>query len=1068
MAVLTNKSIASTYTSLLSIGDTSTSSLSGSIQSLTDGTGQLSPLAMSTTQIQFNTSTNTFKFPADRGTINQILKLADANGTLSWADDNFSNTLNFSGGGSTAGSIALNTQTLAFTGTTNEIVTSASNQAITLSFPTAGVVLPNGSSATTQASTDSSTKVATTAYVKSVVSAEDLDTAGDSGTGSIDLDSQSLSVLGTVNEITTVAATQNITLSFPTTGVTLPNGSVATTQTASDDSTKVATTEYVTDAIGLISFDVTKTGTITENQIAVWNDSTDELRSDETVTIGTDHSITLLQKNSVGADLTSININGGNVAVTTGTRNTGFGYENLNAITSGSNNTAIGYSTLKALAFGGGNTAIGMNALNKATGSNNVAIGVNAGQDVLANGSNTVIGYQSYEFGTSQSSVAIGYQSLRGGSTTNTGQGNTAIGYQSLSGITNGFQNIAIGYQSGLAMSSGDKNVIIGSFSGQAGSFDIRASDNNIILSDGDGNIRQWMDANGKLQLPDYGSGTHSGTLAKSLGVDTSGNVIEFTSGAGTGTVAGTGTAGTITKWATGGADIEDSVIVESGGNVGIGTDDPESDLDIFSTSIPTIQLTDQDVEGNYKGYLKLVGNDLSFLGSNGATKFYVGGNRDGNSNTNLALTITSGGRTEITTLSNDDTLILNNTGTYAGSISFNQRASNGTLSNAGYAGSIRAFEGNGTASNGIGLFSRTRMSFYIDSSTPALTISTGGAIGQAVTPISDPYVAGAEQWMTYQIGKGGIIGAYKNNNESMFGFNTYVSAPSGNNKAVISGINGTAMRCYADQITFNHLASSGTSQTQSRLLTLLSGGDVILGAYKATPASTYNKYYYIKSAPYFWDCGNTYNPNYEIAAIAMGAPGTGQDDGEILFQTAQNVCSNNASSVLTTRARILETGEFEMYNGIRFPNQSSPTAGSISSSTLDAYEEGTWTPVVRFGTSSATTYTSHVAVYTRIGNVVYIQVSINNIGNTGSGSLFIEGLPYAVGASASFGDVQGTIRWQGISTGSGNQMSPYFFAGQSKIAPQIMGGAGYLGAVSSSMASNGWYLYGCEGFYMI
>ena len=93
MAVLTNKSIASTYTSLLSIGSTSTSSLSGSIQALTDGTGQLSPLAMSTTQIQFNTSTNTFKFPADRGAINQILKLADANGTLSWADDANSGTV---------------------------------------------------------------------------------------------------------------------------------------------------------------------------------------------------------------------------------------------------------------------------------------------------------------------------------------------------------------------------------------------------------------------------------------------------------------------------------------------------------------------------------------------------------------------------------------------------------------------------------------------------------------------------------------------------------------------------------------------------------------------------------------------------------------------------------------------------------------------------------------------------------------------------------------------------------------------------------------------------------------
>ena len=111
MAVLTNKSIASTYTSLLSIGSTSTSSLGSSIQSLTDGTGQLSPLAMSTTQIQFNTSTNTFLFPSTRGTINQILKLTDANGTLAWGDDNVSNQLDTAGNSGT-GSVTLDSQSL--------------------------------------------------------------------------------------------------------------------------------------------------------------------------------------------------------------------------------------------------------------------------------------------------------------------------------------------------------------------------------------------------------------------------------------------------------------------------------------------------------------------------------------------------------------------------------------------------------------------------------------------------------------------------------------------------------------------------------------------------------------------------------------------------------------------------------------------------------------------------------------------------------------------------------------------------------------------------------------------
>ena len=93
MAVLTNKSIASTYKSVLSIGATTESALTTSIQQLTDGLGNSSPLSMSTTQIQFNNDANTFSFPADRGTSGQILKLADANGTLSWADDDNSGTV---------------------------------------------------------------------------------------------------------------------------------------------------------------------------------------------------------------------------------------------------------------------------------------------------------------------------------------------------------------------------------------------------------------------------------------------------------------------------------------------------------------------------------------------------------------------------------------------------------------------------------------------------------------------------------------------------------------------------------------------------------------------------------------------------------------------------------------------------------------------------------------------------------------------------------------------------------------------------------------------------------------
>ena len=68
-------------------------------------------------------------------------------------------------------------------------------------------------------------------YVDTQLTAEDLDIAGDTGTGAIDLDSQSLTIAGTTNEITTVASNQTLTISLPAsvtlgTALTVTNGGV--------------------------------------------------------------------------------------------------------------------------------------------------------------------------------------------------------------------------------------------------------------------------------------------------------------------------------------------------------------------------------------------------------------------------------------------------------------------------------------------------------------------------------------------------------------------------------------------------------------------------------------------------------------------------------------------------------------------------------------------------------------------------------------------------------------------------------------------------------------------------
>ena len=75
--------------------------------------------------------------------------------------------------------------------------------------------ISSATTATTQTAGDNSTKVATTAYVDSIVTAQDLDFAGDSGTGAVDLDSQTFTIAGTSNEIETSASGQTLTIGLP-------------------------------------------------------------------------------------------------------------------------------------------------------------------------------------------------------------------------------------------------------------------------------------------------------------------------------------------------------------------------------------------------------------------------------------------------------------------------------------------------------------------------------------------------------------------------------------------------------------------------------------------------------------------------------------------------------------------------------------------------------------------------------------------------------------------------------------------------------------------------------------
>jgi hypothetical protein len=78
---------------------------------------------------------------------------------------------------------------------------------------------------------------------------------------------------------------------------------------------------------------------------------------------------------------------------------------------------------------------------------------------------------------------------------------------------------------------------------------------------------------------------------------------------------------------------------------------------------------------------------------------------------------------------------------------------------------------------------------------------------------------------------------------------------------------------------------------------------------------------------------------------------------------------------------------------GIDFSITSHPAG--MTSELLADYEEGTWTPVLQFDANTQT-ITTPIATYTKIGRSVTINMQISWAAKSGSGRVYITGLPFA------------------------------------------------------------------------
>jgi len=181
--------------------------------------------------------------------------------------------------------------------------------------------------------------------------------------------------------------------------------------------------------------------------------------------------------------------------------NVAVGYRAMISCTSGERNTAIGYDTMIDLQTGESNTAVGYNALKIFTGSDNTAVGRNALDANISGANCTAIGESALSANTASHQTAVGKGA---GQSVSSGAENVLVGHEAgrdgnfsactivgrrAGAINTGINNTFVGHESGTVMTSGTRNLILGRHSGNQHGLDIRATNNNIVLADGDGHV---------------------------------------------------------------------------------------------------------------------------------------------------------------------------------------------------------------------------------------------------------------------------------------------------------------------------------------------------------------------------------------------------------------------------------------------------------------------------------------------------------------------------------------------------------------------------------------------------
>lgn len=166
---------------------------------------------------------------------------------------------------------------------------------------------------------------------------------------------------------------------------------------------------------------------------------------------------------------------------------------------------------------------------------------------------------------------------------------------------------------------------------------------------------------------------------------------------------------------------------------------------------------------------------------------------------------------------------------------------------------------------------------------------------------------------------------------------------------------------------------------------------------------------------------GNGISITNGVIALASSTAGAG------LTYTAGvlAVVAGNGSLTVAADNVVLNVGNANTWTALQTHSVGVNVGNSAqaSATTLDWYQEGSFTPTAKGTTTAGTgTYTTQEGAYTRIGNRVFFTLALGWSAHTGTGTLQIADLPFAAGSSTA----AVSVTYEGLTVGAGKQLSAY------------------------------------------